>query len=81
MPDQATLDAARDNLRLYDTSTMGVREWRGESLRLEIRFNPSSLLLIVPSKLHHFNSYFELITFENWPLHRLYCLQVVNWTS
>lgn len=33
MPDQATLDAARDNLRLYDTSTMGVREWRGEKLR------------------------------------------------
>ena len=30
MPDQASLDAAKDNLRLYDTKTMGVREWRGE---------------------------------------------------
>ncbi|KAL5262120.1 hypothetical protein ACHWQZ_G007726 [Mnemiopsis leidyi] len=34
MPDQATLDAARDNLRLYDTSTMGVREWREKVFHL-----------------------------------------------
>ena len=49
MPDQATLDAARDNLRLYDTSTMGVREWRGECLKLGVKFNPDNLLVIIPS--------------------------------
>ena len=30
MPEQASLDAARFNLRLYDTTTMGVREWKGK---------------------------------------------------